>query len=161
MSESSAFSSASSWIRLGSFLFSKHVIGLFLVSQVIETHTLTSYLWMMYAFSELRLSEWTNRCFDEAIRECHGVWLAHPCEPELQHGVLNRRQTAVLLCAVFTDSPIWDHTTCYEGTAASYHPVAQQQQPASSGPDMFEVIELYHSKTSWDLGEKWAEGQGY
>lgn len=58
------------------------------------------------------------------------------CGPELQRGVLNSRQTAALLCAVFTDSPICDHTTCFEGTAASYRPAAQQQQPASSGPDV-------------------------
>lgn len=47
------------------------------------------------------------------------------CGPELQCGVLNSRQTAALLCAVFTDSPIFDHTTWFEGTATSYRPVAQ------------------------------------
>ncbi len=55
-------------------------------------------------------------CFHAAVRMCHGVWLPHPCEPELQqHWVLNRRTTAALLCAVFTDSPICHRTTCYEG----------------------------------------------
>lgn len=70
--------------------------------------------WITYKISALRLSERANWCFGEAVRRRRGVWRAHPCEPELQHGVLNSGPTAVPLCAVFTDSSIWDHTTCYE-----------------------------------------------
>lgn len=43
---------------IGSFF--KHVIGLFFVLQFIETCALASYLWIMYTFSELRLSEWAK-----------------------------------------------------------------------------------------------------